>query len=188
MTGVQLVHRVQGWVFAVCALLMFFPIVAHADTESKNLEYKVKAAYLYNFTKFVTWPDQVLSNASEESLEICILGDDPFGYSIDLLKNKKVKGHPVLVTYLQTLETGKDCHVLFISRSESDRVEEILQSIGDRPMLTVSDIEGFVMKGGCILLNVVNGKVRFNINIQAARHAQLKMSAKLLELARVVIE
>lgn len=175
-----------AWLFT--ALLLLAPLVLTAAERDNSIEYKVKAAYLYNFTKFVTWPEQAFNFLPETPLNICILGDDPFGHSIDLLNNKTARGREVVVTYLQQFDESSVCHVMFISRSEKDRAEEIIASIGDRPVLTVSDIDGFAMKGGCIRLDIVEGKVRFNINIRAARSAHLQMSAKLLELARVVIE
>lgn len=168
-------------------LLLFVPLL-QADTDQQNLEYKVKAAYLYNFTKFVTWPDQAFDSAPDAPLSICILGEDPFGHSIDLLANKTARGRNVALNYLQDIRQADACHVLYISRSEKNSLDGILQYLGDRPVLTVSDIDGFAVKGGCIRLDIIDGKVRFNINIQAARRAQLQMSAKLLELARVVIE
>lgn len=175
-----------AWLFT--ALLLLAPLVLTAAERDNSIEYKVKAAYLYNFTKFVTWPEQAFNFLPETPLNICILGEDPFGHSIDLLNNKTARGREVVVTYLQQFDESSVCHVMFISRSEKDRAEEIIASIGDRPVLTVSDIDGFAMKGGCIRLDIVEGKVRFNINIRAARSAHLQMSAKLLELARVVIE
>jgi hypothetical protein len=179
-------HTSLAWLCFV--LLLLAPLLQTTAGEKDNIEYKVKAAYLYNFTKFITWPEQAFDFLPETALSICILGDDPFGHSIDLLTNKTARGREVVVVYLQQFDEQSVCHVVFVSRSEAGRVQEIFAAIGDRPVLTVSDIEGFAMKGGCIRLHIVDGKVRFNINIQAARRAHLQMSAKLLELARVVIE
>jgi hypothetical protein len=180
----------KAYFVAVCFMfLLCLPLVSQADSTRNVLEYKVKAAYLYNFTKFVNWPSQVLTKDTEVPLKICILGVDPFGHSIDLLSNKTAKGRRVVIRYIQELDDNPvDCQVMFISRSESANIDAILQMLADQHVLTVSDIEGFAMKGGCIRLNVIEGKVRFNINIQATRRAGLDMSAKLLELARVVIE
>ena len=177
-----------GFIISMRFLLCLMPVLlgataAHSATDHSNLEYKVKAAYLYNFTKFVSWPE---SNPGDP-LNICILGEDPFGYAVDLLENKTARGRPVVVIYMQDID-NHDCQVIFISRSEADRLASILQLLANQPVLTVSDIDGFAMKGGCIRLQVVNGKVRFNVNILAARQARLEMSAKLLELARMVIE
>ena len=168
-------------------LILFVPLL-QAGNDQQNLEYKVKAAYLYNFTKFVTWPEQAFDASPDAPLSICILGEDPFGHSLDLLANKTARGRTVALNYLQDIRQAGRCHVLYISRSEKNSLGGILQYLGDRPVLTVSDIDGFAVKGGCIRLDIIDGKVRFNINVQAARRAQLKMSAKLLELARVVIE
>lgn len=168
-------------------LALLLPFATAADVSTANLEYRVKAAYLYNFTKFVTWPDDSLDSSPNTPLNICILGEDPFGRSINMLSDKLARGHKVVVSYLQELN-GIHCQVMFISRSEADRLQEILSRLASRHVLTVSDIEGFAVKGGCIRLDIVDGKVRFNINMRAARQAELQLSAKLLELAKMVIE
>ncbi len=168
-------------------LLPAYSFASHPGSE-KNLEYKVKAAYLYNFTKFITWPDNALSVLNKENLNICILGKDPFGRKIDLLSNKVAKGHIVIIKYMDQFKTDKKCHVVYISKSKEKNVISIIEELSRKNILTVSDIDGFAFKGGCISLGVFRGKVRFNVNLKATYNADLKVSAKLLELARVVVE
>lgn len=180
---------VNFFAFVVCACLLLLSITStHAESQDRILEYKVKAAYLYNFTKFIKWPENALDPEGRQAMRICILGVDPFGHSVDLLTNKTVQGHPVEIVYIQEPDPEQDCHVLFISRSKAKRVKQILDAVSGKSILTVSDIEGFSQKGGCITLTVIDGKVRFNVNISSTRRANLDMSAKLLELARTVIE
>jgi hypothetical protein len=167
--------------------LLVLPIVSNANTE-KNLEYKVKAAYLYNFTKFITWPEKTFSSSGDGNLNICVLGKDPFGHAIDLLSNKVAKGHAVIIEYIDDIKSAAQCHVIFISKSEEKNINSIIEDLSTKNILTVSDIDGFAVKGGCISLGVLRGKVRFNVNLQATYSADLKISAKLLELAKVVIE
>jgi len=167
--------------------LIFYPFASHASIE-KNLEYKVKAAYLYNFTKFVSWPESALSASNKSSLNICILGKDPFGHAIDLLSNKEAKGHAVVVEYIDDIGSGMQCHVVYISKSKEKDIDLIIEQLSRKNILTVSDIDGFAVKGGCISLSVIRGKVRFNVNLKAAYNADLKISAKLLELAKVVVD
>ena len=173
-----------------CLLVLFllFFAVTQVLASNGNLEYKVKAAYLYNFTKFVEWPSTALDDSPESTLNICVLGKDPFGYTIDLLNNKVSKGHKISVSYFDHVDAAKGCHVAFISKSLENDLMQVLQSLSKQPVLTVSDINGFSVKGGSITLDVVDSKVRFNINIKTIKESDLKVSAKLLELAKVVIE
>ncbi len=179
-------------IFIILHLLLLISFasvcLAAPETDTKKLEYKVKAAYLYNFTKFVKWPDEAFGSSPDSPLNICILGKDPFGNAIDLLANKTAKGRKVSVTYLDSIETNETCHVMFVSKSMQKDVELVIEKFAEKNVLTVSDIDGFAVKGGCIRLHVIKGKVRFNINVGAANQANLKVSAKLLELAKVVIE
>ena len=169
-------------------ILFFFISPLTSSATEKNLEYKVKAAYLYNFTKFITWPDKVLSVSSKENLNVCILGKDPFGEAIALLSNKLAKGHTVIVKYIDKLKTDTQCHIAYVSRSKEKNIISIIKKLSNKNILSVSDIDGFAVKGGCISLVVLNGKVRFNVNLQATYNADLKLSAKLLEMAKLVIE
>jgi len=176
--------------FFIAGLILFLisPVNSYSYASEKNLEYKVKAAYLYNFTKFVNWPDDVLPDNNEKTLNICILGQDPFGHAIDLLSNKTAQGHNVSVEYIKKVNPGLQCHVVFISKSKEKNIKQILNSLSDKKVLTVSDIDRFAIKGGGISLNILKGKVSFNINLQATKNADLQVSAKLLELAKMVIE
>jgi len=183
-----LTKQTQLFFIAGLILLLFSSVNSYSYASERNLEYKVKAAYLYNFTKFINWPDDVLPGSNEKPLNICILGRDPFGHAIDLLSNKTAQGHNVFVKYIKKVNTRFQCHVVFISKSEEARIEEILNGLSNRKVLTVSDIDKFAVKGGAISLNVFNGKVSFNINLQATKNADLRVSAKLLELAKMVIE
>jgi len=181
--------KVKKIFFNLALLLLFLsPFNSYSLANEKNLEYKVKAAYLYNFTKFIHWPSDILSSKKDDTLNICILGQDPFGHAIDLLINKTVQGYNVSVKYIDNVNTGQQCHVTFISKSKEKDVIHILDVLSKEKTLTVSDIESFTSKGGCISLDVLKGKVRFNVNLQAAQNANLKISAKLLELAKRVIE
>ena len=183
-----LLIKLTQLLFIAGSILIFSSLNAYSSANEKNLEYKVKAAYLYNFTKFVKWPDDVLSNTQKKTLNICILGKDPFGHAIDLLLNKTAQGHSVAIEYIKEVNPTTQCHVVFITRSKSNKIEQILSQLSEKNVLTVSDIDQFAIKGGCISLQVFKGKVRFNVNKKAADNADLKISAKLLELAKAVFE
>ena len=183
-----LIKLTQLFFTASLALLLLSPVNSYTYANEKNLEYKVKAAYLYNFTKFVNWPDSVLPASIDKPLNICILGQDPFGHAIDLLFNKKAQGHNVSIEYIDEFDANLQCHVVFITREKEASIDRILSQLSSKNILTVSDIDKFAVKGGCISLNILKGKVRFNVNLQATHNANLKVSAKLLELAKMVIE
>lgn len=149
-------------------------------------EYEIKAAFLYNFAKFVEWPETVFVD-SARSVYIGILGKDPFGSVIDkTIANKKVKGKPLAIRRFQKLEDLKLCHILFISASEKDSVTQILDTVENLSILTVGDMDQFAEKGGIINLLNKDNKVRFNINLIAAERANLKISSRLLKLAEIV--
>ena len=170
------------------ASALFLSSSSRSYANEQSREYKVKIAYLYNFTKFVSWPDDILTPKDDTPLNICIFGKSPFGQSIDLLVNKTVQGHSVNVKNIDVIKEGQNCHVIYITKSKEKDVDNILRNIADKNILTVSDIDEFAAKGGCISLSVLKGKIKFNVNLRATDGSDLKVSAKLLELAKVVIE
>jgi hypothetical protein len=148
-------------------------------------EYAVKAAFLYNFAKFVEWPAGAFPGPGEP-VTFCILGEDPFGGKLEqTVEGKTVKGRPVVV-----LHTGLDalgrCHILFAGSSERPRFDRILAAVGRRPILTVGDDEPFRQAGGIINFVLRESRVRFQIDRAAAERAGLKVSSQLLELAEAV--
>ncbi|HEX5220856.1 MAG TPA: YfiR family protein [Verrucomicrobiae bacterium] len=149
-------------------------------------EYQVKAAFLFNFAQFVEWPAKEFSDANSP-LVIGILGNDPFGAILDeMVRGEKVKGHPLIVQRYRQVEEIQNCHVLFLSPSESNQVERILERLRGRSLLTVSDLEGFAQKGGIIRFVTDKGKIRFRVNLEAAKRADLTISSKLLKAAEIV--
>lgn len=148
-------------------------------------EYEVKAAFVYNFTRFVQWPQARASGP----LDICVMGEDPFGSALDeAVENKHVGGRPIAVTRLSETDTASACEVLFISSSEHDRVERIVETLADSPVLTVGDVEDFAERGGMINLTERGSHVRFEINVDALERAGLRASSRLLRLATIVGE
>jgi hypothetical protein len=149
------------------------------------VEYQVKAAFLYNFTKFVEWP---ADPQPQGPFRLCVVGSDPFGGSLEaIVRGETVAGRPLVVDRVdndgQPLEKVRSCHVLFISRSERERLRQILDTVAGGAVLTVSDIPGFLDAGGQIELVLVGTKVRFAIEPAAAARSGLKISSKLLRLA-----
>ncbi|HZF01475.1 MAG TPA: YfiR family protein [Methylomirabilota bacterium] len=156
-----------------------------AQTEISK-EYQVKAVFLFNFAQFVEWPTNSFSDA-QVPLTIGVLGDDPFGDFLDAtVRGEKVGGHPLVVQRFRRVEDVKDCRILFISRSESRQMKRILADLKQQKMLTVSDVESFSESGGVIGFVTVQNKIRFKINLDAGKNANLAFSSKLLRLAEIV--
>ncbi len=148
-------------------------------------EYDVKAAFLFNFTKFVEWPPAAFAD-ERSPLKICILGDNPFGKTLRALTNEEVAGRRLNLVHLENLSNLESCHVLFISRSERERLGQVLASLRIAPALTVGDMPGFIDQGGMINFILEGSKVRFDVNQEAAERAGLKISSRLLALAKHV--
>ena len=149
-------------------------------------ENQVKAVFLFNFAQFVDWPASAFPDP-QSPLVIGILGNDPFdGYLDATVKGEMVNGRPLIVQRYRRAEEIKGCQVLFISGSEASRLPKILSVLAGRQILTVSDVEGFATNGGMIRFVIVRNKVRFRVNLDAARAAGLKISSKLLRAADVM--
>jgi hypothetical protein len=149
-------------------------------------EYEVKAAFLYNFARFVEWPNTV-SPDPNGPLVIAILGKDPFGGEIDrFIEGKTVNGRRLVIKRFSSLEAYEQCHILFVSSSERNNLLRILAAVRTRGVLTVSETDRFAQIGGIINFITIENRIRFEINQAAAARAGLKISSKLLSLGRVV--
>jgi hypothetical protein len=147
---------------------------------------QVKAAFLYNFAKFVDWPSEAFSTA-DSPLVLGILGEGPVGRAaVQSLADKKVKGRRLEVRLLSGIEEARKCHILYISADEQPRLAWILDFLHGSSILTVSGIERFAERGGCIGLITVEQKIRFEINLEATRKAGLVVSSQLLALATTI--
>lgn len=181
-------HRLAGlrWLgfSVVLSALCAYTTCASAQDESRS-EFLVKAAFLYHFAKFVEWPAGSLA-ADQNSITLCVLGTDPFKSALDTIEGKQVQGRTLAVETVSELTPDTRCHLVFVSTSESERLEEILFVLANHPALTVSDIDGFAQHGGVIGLVKAKDKISFEINLQAAKEAGLKLSSSLLRLAKIV--
>jgi hypothetical protein len=147
-------------------------------------EFEVKAAYLYNFGRFITWP---ASSPPTDAFTICVLGRDPFGDVLDnLLKGEKIQGKPLLARRIGSAEDASSCRVVYISASEQKRLRPILAGLQKNSALTVSDIPGFVNAGGIIEFVSDGGRIRFQVNLAAAQRQGLSLSSELLKVATSV--
>jgi YfiR/HmsC-like len=148
---------------------------------AEEAEARLKVAFLFNFAKFVTWPEPEFS--AQPTITICISGESGFGDALNALKGKTAQGREVVVKRDVKLEQIPYCHIVFVCGSE--RISKILTEAG-KGVLTVSDIPAFADAGGIIGLVVSDNKVGFDVNLEAAQQADLKISAQLLKVARGV--
>lgn len=149
-------------------------------------EYKVKAAFLYNFAKFVEWPVQSFKGSSDPFV-IGVLGKNSFGDALTTaVSGKTLDGREFRVKEVADARQAAGCHILFISSSERKQLETDLREIGIPGVLTVGETDNFAVNGGVVGFKIEGGNVRFQINVSAAKRQQLHISAKLLSLAEIV--
>ena len=149
-------------------------------------EYQIKAVFLFNFAQFVEWPPAAFAN-SNAPIVIGVLGEDPFGEYLDeTVRGERVNNRPLEVQRYRQVDDIRTCHVLFVSRSESSRLESILATLRGRSILVVSDGDDFIQRGGMIRLAAAQNKIRLMVNLEAARAASLTISSKLLRSAEIV--
>lgn len=180
LTRHRATHRLRI-LTAICLLLAAsFPFVGPAQSASAS-EYQVKAAFLFNFAKFVSWPPQAFRDANTP-LVIGVLGRDPFGSHLDdTVRGERINNRQLVIRRYQSAAEINNCHVLFISRSESGRLDQIVAALQNRTLLIVTDADGG--KGGVIIRFVTEGnRIRFKIDAEAAKAAKLIISSKLLRL------
>jgi hypothetical protein len=150
-------------------------------------EYQVKAAFLYNFAKFVEWPPSSFPDASTP-LRICVYGQDPFGQELrDITNGKTVNGRRLEVSNVTDLQQSRACHILFIAASEKGQMKHLLEGLRGTDVLTVGDTKGFAAQGGMINFVLENNRVQFEVSRKAAEQAGLKISSRLLSVAKVVL-
>ncbi|HUS11550.1 MAG TPA: YfiR family protein [Pyrinomonadaceae bacterium] len=173
-----------GLGFLVCALLFSCGLVLPVQSAPAS-EYQVKAVFLFNFAQFVEWPPSAFPQ-SQTPLVIGVLGQDPFGAYLDeTVRGERVNNRPLTVRRYRRVEEIQTCHVLFISRSEADRMDQILASLKYRKILTVADGESAAGSRVMIRFVTQQNKIRLRINPEAARAANLSISSKLLRLGGV---
>lgn len=166
-------------------VLALLPLPSLSIAEPQAQEYAVKAAYLYNFAKFVEWPSQAFATA-RSPLTLCLIGENPFGGALQTLASKTVRERRLTIRDLRDPEAAANCQMVFISASEQETLDYTLARFADKPVLTVSDIRGFAAAGGMIGLVNMGQRIHFEVNIPAVRQADLAISSHLLKLARVI--
>ena len=158
--------------------------VATANAVEPQSEYKIKSAYLYNFSKFTHLPESHFRE--NDGYDLCIVGHSPFGNFLETLSGRDVEGHALTLHYLNNKRPANACEMLFISRSKAGQLDQLLSQAAENKILTISDIDGFASRGGMIGLVIKENRIRFQINQAVAQSCGISISSKLLELGEIV--
>lgn len=173
-------HRVYALLCLLsCGLLLSMPSAAADDLP----EYRLKAAILYNFAAFTEWPNDVGT-----TLNLCIYGQDPFGGEIDQLQGRTVGGRTIAVHRIGINEALTGCQLVYIANSAVGNLKSVLDSLRGTAVLTVADTAGAARRGVVFNMAVVQNRVVFEANLEAAHQARLNLSSKLLRLANEVLQ
>jgi hypothetical protein len=177
---------------AVVVLAWTLPVVGNMQAQkSSPTEYEVKAAYLYNFGRFVEWPNKEWPNKErpapmpdESRFTVCVLGQDPFGQALDaVLAGEDIDGARTAAARISKPKEAVNCRILFISSSEESQLKQILVELEGTSVLTVSDLPQFSQRGGMVQFILDGKKVRFEVNLTPVERAHLAMSSQLLKVA-----
>ena len=161
---------------------------AGGQPAAASREDDVKAVFLYNFAKYIEWPKTAFT-AATDPFHICVVGDDAFSRTVArTIEGEVVDGRAFVAVAPATDEAARSCHLLFIGRLEAPRIDRLLAATAEAPVLTVGDSAALLGRGGVIALVVEDNRVRFDVNVAAARGHGLTISSKLLRVARKVVE
>lgn len=170
-------------------IILAIPAAVSLTTQGQMDEYSIKAGYLYNFSKYVAWPEGTFA-APTAPFVICLVGEDPFGGRLDQAIAGKTSGdgRPLLVKHLKTPDRSavRECQLVFLSKSQESRVAEIVEVLKEKSIFSVADFDSFAEKGGIADLRIEGTRVKVDLNVSAANHANLKISARLQQVANLV--
>lgn len=175
-----LLRRLPPW------LLLAVVTPATVAAQQNPLEYRVKAAYLLNFTRYVEWPPDAFESPSAP-IHVCVLGDDPFGDALEqTFAGRTAQGRRITVANVEAPSRARDCHVVFISYDEWRRRPDVLAAVQAEGVLTVGESREFAASGGVLSFVPVQRTVRFEVNLSAQDGARLRISSRMLALASAV--
>ena len=179
-------HRSRCGLIAVAITWALIAVPCLRAQSSKPTDYDVKAVYLYNFGRFVEWPNHGTA-AKNDTFTVCVLGQDPFGPALSTtFAAGTIDGKGVATKLVSNPTDAANCQILFISSSEDRRLKKIIESLDKNAVLKVSDMRQFSQHGGMIQFTVEGNKVRFEVNLTAARNVGLTLSSELLKVATKV--
>jgi hypothetical protein len=175
--------RIRACTVAFLAVTGAIPTRPQADP---SVEYQVKAAFLFNFAKFVEWPQDAFQS-DKAPISLCLFRHDPFGGALDeVIREKAINNHELQARRINDLAQLKACQLVFVSQKEEGQLPEILTSLKGASALVVGESADFAERGGAVQFFLENNKLRFAINVDAIQRARLQASSKLLALARIV--
>jgi hypothetical protein len=178
-------RRPPPWAAALILVWTLVAVPCLWAQSPKPTDYDVKAAYLYNFGRFVEWPDSVATKS--DSFNVCVLGQDPFGPALDAtLAGETIGGKNVTARRISSPQEAVNCRILFMSSEEGSRLSKIMEALDKGSVLTVSDMPQFSQRGGMIQFVLEGKKVRFEVNLIAVQRAGLTLSSELLKVATTV--
>jgi hypothetical protein len=171
--------RALSLILAPVAAAVFGCAVTCA-ADNAGVEARIKAAFIYNFARFVEWP----ANSTNTPARIGILGRGDLDSPLEeVVRGKTASGRPIEVTHVGTASEAEHCEILLIEHSEASRVRDIVQALAAKPVLTVCDGDNCFRDGAMIAFRIVDDSVRFQINQEAAERSGLKISSQLLKVA-----
>lgn len=172
-----LIARILLSLFALTA------VAARVGADDISREYRIKAAYLYNLGKFITWPNEN-EMAKNAPITLCVYGHNPFDNYLDKLEERQIRGRAIAVRYLSEQDAIESCQLLFISQHNTTHPKLLNAPPPYPPILTVGDDQDFLDRGGEISLVTVSNNIQLDINLTRAKQAGFSVSANLLEVAR----
>jgi YfiR/HmsC-like len=173
--------RLMAWVAALALIASPAANAVHLEPS----EYGLKSVFLYQFCRFMEWPDSAFSSPSDP-LIIGVVGEDPFGTLLkEAVEGETYHGRPIRIEHYRSPRDIKRCHILFVSRSGTDQMAEITSMIAGKSVVTVGETEGFLDRGGMIALTADRNRVRLRVNASTLRGAKVDVSSKLLRVAEI---
>jgi len=181
-------NRLKRAIFLFFVAVFLFSVSPAALGQTKGpSEYDVKAAFLFRFAQFVEWPESAFREVNSP-LIYCTVGGDPFQGVLDAtFRGKAVGAHALEVRHLKETDDVRGCHVVFLGKPDKKTISEELANLRGAPVLTVGEGEQFVNGNGMIGFCLEDNRIRFEVNLESAEKAKLRISAKLLALARRVV-
>jgi hypothetical protein len=175
-------HR-AGWKLAFVLVAVSVALPCRADTPTR--EYQVKAAFVYNFTQFVVWPDSAFAS-KDSPFVVATIGDDPFNGALEAAMNgKSAASRPIVVKHFSSVDDAATCQLLFVPASQDSNLSAVFSRLDKKPILAIGENDAFMAAGGGIRFYIDGNRIRFEIDPDSIAADALKVSAKLMKLARI---
>lgn len=179
----KILHRIS-----IGLLVLFVCLVSNQLTKGQGMSvpsYQVKAAFIYNFTRFVEWPEQSFKS-DDEPFIIGVLGNTQLGHYLEeIIKGERLGSHPIIIHNYRHINEAYNCNILFINARDVSHLKSELAGLQESNILTVSDADNFLKYGGIVRFYTQDNKIRLQINVKSAQTAQLRISSKLLNIAKI---